>query len=242
MMRGGAAILLLLAGAAALPASSLRKGGMLTSSSRASSTKLLVSAQLLIVDGNEDENAPDVSALEFDKLPVPLARVLLSEEGSADGSGAALSTEEDACALLAAAGLDDGEQLSLTLCDDAFIQQLNSEWRSVDAPTDVLSFPMDDEQLLGDLVISVDTAERQALERSYELRDEMRVLLVHGVLHLLGYDHETSDEEHDEMAAAERKLLTRLGWKGVGLIDAAAAVPTSNPTSQEPSGSIRQEA
>ena len=48
--------------------------------------------------------------------------------------------------------------------------------------------------------------------------------MVHGVLHLLGYDHEENAEEHAEMAAAERKLLTRLGWKGAGLIDAADAV------------------
>mmetsp|Transcript_39830 Transcript_39830/g.105215 ORF Transcript_39830/g.105215 Transcript_39830/m.105215 type:complete len:141 (-) Transcript_39830:408-830(-) len=133
-----------------------------------------------------------------------------------------MNAEEDACALLAAAGLDDGEQLSLTLCDDEYIQGLNSQWRNIDKPTDVLSFPMDDEQLLGDLVISIDTAKRQATERSYDLRDELRVLMVHGVLHLLGYDHEVSEEEHAEMAAAERKLLTRLGWSGSGLIDAAA--------------------
>ena len=77
--------------------------------------------------------------------------------------------------------------------------------------------------MLGDIVISVETAARQAEERGHGLRDEMRVLLVHGVLHLLGYDHETSNDEHTEMAAAERKLLTRLGWSGVGLIDLAEA-------------------
>jgi len=107
------------------------------------------------------------------------------------------------------------------LCDDAHICELNSEWRGIDAPTDVLSFPMDDPQLLGDLVISLPTASRQAKERSYGLRDELRILMVHGVLHLLGYDHDESEAEHAEMAAAERKLLTRLGWKGEGLIDAA---------------------
>jgi len=162
--------------------------------------------------------------LVFNELPAPLARVLLTESGTAAGRGWASSCEEDACALLGAAGLDDGEQLSLTLCDDATIQELNSEWRSVDAPTDVLSFPMDDPQLLGDLVLSLDTAERQAEERGHDLRAELRVLMVHGVLHLLGYDHETSEEDYNEMAAAERKLLTRLGWKGHGLIDASEHV------------------
>ena len=119
---------------------------------------------------------------------------------------------------------------------------------------------MDDEQLLGDLVISLETAERQATERGHSLRDEARmrtaapphvclillerslcrhtlshlphalraraivqVLMVHGVLHLLGYDHEEGPEEHDEMAAAETKLLTRLGWSGEGLIAVASA-------------------
>ena len=104
------------------------------------------------------------------------------------GAGWATMMEEDARALLDAAGLDDDEQLSLTLCDDPYIQKLNREWRKIDKPTDVLSFPMDDEQLLGDLVISLDTAQRQAEERQHTARDELRVLMVHGILHLLGYD------------------------------------------------------
>ena len=82
----------------------------------------------------------------------------------------------------------------------------------------------DDDQLLGDLVISIDTARRQAEERHHSLRDELRILMVHGVLHLLGYDHEADDQEYEDMVAAERKLLLRLGWKGQGLIDAASGV------------------
>ena len=57
-------------------------------------------------------------------------------------------------------------------CDDVVIRSLNAEWRTKDAPTDVLSFPMDDEQMLGDLVVSLDTAQRQAAERGHSLRDE----------------------------------------------------------------------
>ena len=127
--------------------------------------------------------------------------------------------EEDATALLTAAQLD-GVQLSLTLCDDAFIHALNREYRSVDRPTDVLSFPLDDDVLLGDVVISLDTAAAQAAQRGHELRDELRVLLVHGLLHVLGYDHELGALEHGEMAEAEQRLLRRLGWTGDGLIDA----------------------
>jgi rRNA maturation RNase YbeY len=177
-----------------------------------------------LVVGDQLSNEPAMASEEemvFDELPAPLERVLLSEQGSAVGRGWASAVEQDACALLGAAGLDDGEQLSLMLCDDETIRELNCRWREVDKATDVLSFPMDDPQLLGDLVISLDTAERQAKERSIATRDELRVLMVHGVLHLLGYDHEDTPEEHEEMRAAESKLLTRLGWAGSGLIAAA---------------------
>ena len=75
--------------------------------------------------------------------------------------------------------------------------------------------------MLGDVVISVDTAVRQAAERGHSLRDECRVLLVHGLLHLLGYDHEDEPEEEAEMAAAEAAVLSALGWSSQGLISAA---------------------
>ncbi|PSC68822.1 Haloacid dehalogenase-like hydrolase family isoform 2 [Micractinium conductrix] len=132
-------------------------------------------------------------------------------------------------------------ELSLVLCDDAHIQELNKEWRGVDAPTDVLSFELEDAEaeaeddddyeeggspqlpinVLGDVVISLDTAARQAAERQYTMLDEARVLLVHGVLHLLGFDHEEDEEEAAEMAAAEQHILKSLGWKGQGLINLA---------------------
>ena len=202
----------------------------------------------MLSDDLSSSLAADEETFVVDQLPAPLERIALSADSDAAQKWAR-AAEEDACALLGAAGLDDGEQLSLTLTDDPAIRELNAQWRAVDAPTDVLSFPMDDPQLLGDLVISIDTAGRQAKERSHSIRDELRVraeenheppallsfscipslsilsqiLMVHGVLHLLGYDHETSNDEHTEMAAAERKLLTRLGWSGVGLIDLAEA-------------------
>lgn len=128
------------------------------------------------------------------------------------------SVQEDAQSLMAAAKLLDCE-LSLVLCSDAFIAPLNGKWRDKPVATDVLSFPQDDPVILGDLVISVDTAERQAQERGHALRDEMRILLVHGLLHLLGYDHETSQEDLLEMAEAEGRLMTKLSWQGSGLIE-----------------------
>jgi probable rRNA maturation factor len=128
----------------------------------------------------------------------------------------------DARDLMSAAGLVAGEeQLSLTLCDDEFICDLNQRWRGVDRPTDVLSFPLEDERLLGDVVISRETAQRQAVERGHAVRDELRILLAHGLLHLLGYDHALGEVQRAEMADAESALLKRLGWAEEGLVSAA---------------------
>ena len=145
-----------------------------------------------------------------------MATVLLSSEGVDAPDG----LKEDAEALLVAARCEDCE-LSLVVCNDAWIRALNKQWRDKDTATDVLSFPQQTEVVLGDLVISLDTSRRQADERGHSLQDEVRVLLVHGLLHLLGSDHETGDEDLQEMAAAERTLLDRLSWRGEGLITTA---------------------
>ncbi|MSP57189.1 MAG: rRNA maturation RNase YbeY [Myxococcales bacterium] len=118
----------------------------------------------------------------------------------------------DATRLLAHADLGSSE-LSLVLCDDAFIHDLNRTWRGVDSATDVLSFAMgegDDADLhpemLGDIVLSMETAARQADEQGHPLEAEVRVLLVHGFLHLLGYDH-IEEDDAVEMKEAEGRLL-----------------------------------
>eukprot|EP00960_Hanusia_phi_P031370 749263-Hanusia_phi.AAC.5 len=91
---------------------------------------------------------------------------------------------------------DENVELSIVLCSDEWIRDLNKKWRQKDAPTDVLSFPQEtDDGILGDLVISIPTAEAQARDLGHDLRHEMRVLMVHGLLHLLGYDHETGEED-----------------------------------------------
>ena len=126
----------------------------------------------------------------------------------------------DAVTLLGALGRK-GAELSVLLCDDAFIQDLNRQWRQKDAPTDVLSFPMGDDVVLGDIVISLDTAGRQAAERGHDLPTELRVLLVHGLLHLLGHDHELPGQDVT-MAAEENRLLAGLGVAPVGLITRVA--------------------
>ena len=109
-------------------------------------------------------------------------------------------------------------ELSILLTDDAGIQEINRDHRGKDKPTDVLSFPQNeflrpmvpdnghDLGLLGDVIISIDTAERQAAQRKRPLLDEIRFLLAHGVLHLLGYDH-MDPEEKREMTAMTRRLV-----------------------------------
>ncbi|KAK8935367.1 hypothetical protein KSP39_PZI013123 [Platanthera zijinensis] len=115
-------------------------------------------------------------------------------------------------------------EVSLLLCNDQFIQNLNKEWRDEDQATDVLSMSQHIPELnipvlmLGDIVISIETALRQAEERGHTLLDEVRILMVHGLLHLLGFDHEIGDAAEEEMEMEEELVLTTLGWKGKGLI------------------------
>uniref|UniRef100_A0A8R7TMK6 Uncharacterized protein n=1 Tax=Triticum urartu TaxID=4572 RepID=A0A8R7TMK6_TRIUA len=121
----------------------------------------------------------------------------------------------------------DSVEVSLLLCDDDFIRKLNKEWRGEDRATDVLSMSQHIPGLqipvlqLGDLVISVETARRQAEERGHTLLDEIRILMVHGLLHLLGFDHELSKEAEEEMEQEEEKILNTLEWIGKGLIRSA---------------------
>lgn len=128
---------------------------------------------------------------------------------------------QDAIArMLEAAGVEPRAEISVTFVDDAVIHELNREHRGVDRPTDVLSFPQfePDEELppeplpypLGDVVVSIDTTERQAAEYGHGFDRELGFLLAHGILHLLGYDHITPDEEV-AMRARQRELLTAVG-------------------------------
>ncbi len=118
--------------------------------------------------------------------------------------------------LLRALDLRHGE-LSLLLVSDGEMRRLNRRWRGRDRPTDVLAFAQAEgpggapDGMLGDVVISVDTARRQAAERGETLGREAERLLVHGVLHLLGYDHERSMAEARRMQRRERALARVLG-------------------------------
>lgn len=113
-------------------------------------------------------------------------------------------------ALLDSEDRNPNVELSLVFSDDAFIHQLNRDYRGKDKPTDVLSFEQDPESgLLGDLVISIPTSQRQAQERGHALAQEVEWLFLHGALHLLGYDDE-SDEQAEEMNRRAQAALDLL--------------------------------
>lgn len=117
--------------------------------------------------------------------------------------------------ILEAVGESQSE-LSLELVGDGRMRRLNRLYRRKDRTTDVLAFPMRESvspysALLGDVVISVPTAVRQAREAGRSLNDEVAALLVHGVLHLCGYDHEKGPSEAARMRRRERVLLKAIG-------------------------------
>ncbi len=111
-------------------------------------------------------------------------------------------------------------EVSVTFADNAYIQRLNKEYRGVDKPTDVLSFPMYDGEFpydecslgcaIGDIVISLERAEEQAAELGHDLIREVAFLAIHSTLHLLGYDHERSPEDDEEQCRRQREILATL--------------------------------
>jgi len=112
---------------------------------------------------------------------------------------------------------------SILFADDAEVHALNREWRGKDKPTNVLSFPMlerDDllalapegpPELLGDLALALETCQREASEKSTSLEHHTAHLIIHGLLHLAGYDHETSPEDARAMESLEIKALALMG-------------------------------
>jgi probable rRNA maturation factor len=118
--------------------------------------------------------------------------------------------------LLRSIGLHNAE-LSVLFVGDRAMRSLNRRYRGKDKSTDVLSFslregkfPHIQPNILGDIVIAVPTAVRQAAETGHTLSREIEFLLIHGLLHLLGYDHERGEEEARKMKRRERQLLKRL--------------------------------
>ena len=115
--------------------------------------------------------------------------------------------------------------VTVAIVPDARVQALNRRFRRKDKPTDVLSFPADERGYLGDVVIAAGVAARQARDAGHSLQTELRVLALHGLLHLLGYDHETDE---GRMARMERRLRSRGGLRE-GLIERAPRAGQGRP-------------
>lgn len=117
-------------------------------------------------------------------------------------------------------GLEDDE-LSILLCDNNKIHELNKEYRGIDRPTDVLSFALnegddyegseEEHHLLGDMILSLERAHEQAVEYGHSFERELAYLTTHSCLHILGYDHMT-DEDKKEMRTEEEFVLSNLGY------------------------------
>ena len=112
--------------------------------------------------------------------------------------------------------VDDKIEISVLFTDDKFIRSLNNKYRGIDKPTDVLSFNLQEgavkspevesDKLLGDIIISVETAQRQADNLNHIVGKELNILLIHGLLHLTGYDHE-KDKDYKIMREKEMEIL-----------------------------------
>ncbi|CAI0409537.1 unnamed protein product [Linum tenue] len=182
--------------------------------------ELELSVSICIEEDLPDNDSEILSIAELLRLNVPMA-LKLALDGLKDSRCKTRDTT------ISDVGGYESIELSVMLCNDSFIRKLNKEWRGEDSATDVLSMSQHVPRLnlpilmLGDIVISVETAARQAEERGHTLLDEILILMVHGLLHLLGFDHEISDEAETEMEKEEEILLKSLGWTGKGLIQSA---------------------
>lgn len=130
----------------------------------------------------------------------------------------------DACLAESRPRLAPECEVSVTFCDDAEIRDLNAQWRGKDKATNVLSFPtpgpLEARPLLGDIVIACETVAREATEQEKTLRDHTAHMIIHGFLHLIGYDHENAAEA-EAMEGLERRIASRLGLRDPYAGDAA---------------------
>ena len=150
-------------------------------------------------------------------------RVIISkDENVTVPSGVRMLVRRCCTAVLVNEVFDGPAEVSVTFTDDVRIRELNREYRHIDKATDVLSFPLGENgvydinrdtgaKLLGDIVISIDHAEAQAEEYGHSLQREIGFLTVHSMLHLLGYDHETSEEDDADMRRRQSEILSRMG-------------------------------
>ncbi len=160
---------------------------------------------------NSRKNEADVKCeLYFGKEPEDLSVLPKAEEVIRTAIQEALAYEE----FFAPA------EISVTFCDGPYIRELNAEYRDKDSETDVLSFPIFDQDEedpvegeiipLGDIVLNVDRAAQQASELGHSTLREMAFLAIHSTLHLLGYDHERSPEDDEDMCRRQRDIITKI--------------------------------
>lgn len=125
-------------------------------------------------------------------------------------------------ATLAYEEIDDDCEVSVTLCDNEKIREMNKVYRNIDRETDVLSFPLFDDDgmnahveeldcMLGDIVLSLEKARAQAEEFGHSFEREVAFLSVHSMLHLLGYDHETGEADEQDMRRRQSEIVDKLG-------------------------------
>lgn len=144
-------------------------------------------------------------------MPKPFVALTVNNESWA----AALPNAEDICnkaslAVLKACRWTGETELSLVLSDDAEVQALNAQYRNQDKPTNVLSFPSGEPAMPGDVILAFETCAKEAKEQDKTLADHFTHLVVHGLLHLMGYDHE-EDDQADDMESLETEILAELG-------------------------------
>jgi probable rRNA maturation factor len=159
-----------------------------------------------------------MTALAGARTGPPVIEVIVESPRWADEPGAAITVQR----AIDEAGRDcagiEGREVTVLLTDDEAIRVLNRRWRSLDRPTNVLSFPaggafVGNAGMLGDIAIAFETTAREAQETGKPLLDHLAHLAVHGFLHLVGYDHQ-SDETANAMEGLERTILSRLGVPG----------------------------
>jgi probable rRNA maturation factor len=124
---------------------------------------------------------------------------------------APLLARQAARAALKSAGAKSAQTIAIALGDDALLHDLNRRYRGKDKPTNVLSFPAHEPGRLGDIALALETLKAEARTQGKTVKAHFQHLVVHGTLHLLGFDHETSATDAKRMEALEREILARLG-------------------------------
>lgn len=143
-----------------------------------------------------------------------------SEEGIVLDSELEKLLSEKLIYLMSETGNQD-KMLSLFFCSEETIKELNNSYRGVNKSTDILSWlydeedPIAEQETWGELVVCLDVCRRQAEKSGLSLKTELLRLTVHGLVHLMGYDHENSPEEEKRMLAREKELLSLIGLEGI---------------------------